>query len=64
MVTAGLLEDTRPDLEDWMEGPENNPFSVSDEMAQRLCPLNDEMASPDLPWDLGVAGVKLGVKQI
>lgn len=31
-MTAGLLEDTRLDLEDWMEGPENNPFSVSDEI--------------------------------
>lgn len=24
-----LLEDTRSDMEDWMEGPDQNPFGVS-----------------------------------
>lgn len=24
-----LLEDSRPDMDDWMEGPDNNPFGVS-----------------------------------
>lgn len=27
-MIAGLLEDTRPGIQDWMEGPENNPFPV------------------------------------
>lgn len=24
-----MLEDSRPDMKDWMEGPDNNPFGVS-----------------------------------
>ncbi|CAM9530368.1 unnamed protein product [Scytosiphon promiscuus] len=29
--TAQVLEDTRPDMEDWMEGPDKNPFGVQTE---------------------------------
>ncbi|CAM9147933.1 unnamed protein product [Ascophyllum nodosum] len=29
--TAELLEDTRPDMDDWMEGPEQNPFGIQTE---------------------------------
>ncbi|CAM9764297.1 unnamed protein product [Ectocarpus sp. 6 AP-2014] len=29
--TARVLEDTRPDMEDWMEGPDKNPFGVQTE---------------------------------
>jgi len=26
---SDMLEDMRPDMEDWMEGPDKNPFGVS-----------------------------------
>lgn len=29
LLVKVLLEDTRPDMEDWMEGPDQNPFGVS-----------------------------------
>eukprot|EP00904_Undaria_pinnatifida_P001383 jgi/Undpi1/11245/HiC_scaffold_30.g13543.m1 len=28
---AEVLEDSRPDMDDWMEGPENNPFGIQTE---------------------------------
>lgn len=33
-----MLEDTRLDMEDWMEGPDKNPFGVSEKKHDRTFP--------------------------